>query len=152
MFRFLYSFLILAFCFLPIKAQDSFQPCPKQIEYHSGGGMEISPKVSLRIVEGQAIDSVGATVPNVCVGLFTRKEKRFVAQTFTDEKGNFRFSKIPKGNYFLVARYGNDAAFCPLSVEVSRVSFPFGGLFRRNRLVLHMEGWGIDVCSYARKK
>ena len=113
--------------------------------------MEVSTKISLRVVEGQAIDSVGAAVPYVCVALFTRKEKRFVAQTVTDDKGHFQFGKIPNGKYFLVARVKEDV-FCPLNVEISRVSFPFGGFFRRNRLVLHMEGYGIDVCSYARKK
>ena len=113
--------------------------------------MHVSPKVSLRVVEGQAIDPNGVAVPNVCVALFTRKDKRFVTQTVTDENGYFRFGKIPKGKYYLVARVERDY-FCPLNVEINRLSFPFGGFFQRNRLVLHMEARGIDVCSYADKK
>ena len=152
MFRFFWLILILVFCFLPIVAQDSFKPCPKQIEYATNGGLHVSPKISLRSVEGQAVDSDGAVVPYVCVALFTRKEQRFVAQTVTDEKGHFRFGKIPKGNYYLVARVKGDI-FCPLNVRVSRVSFPFGGFFRRNRIVLHIEAWGVvDRCSYADTK
>ncbi|MGI8813097.1 MAG: carboxypeptidase-like regulatory domain-containing protein [Pyrinomonadaceae bacterium] len=152
MFRFLGLILIFASCCLSIAAQDSFQSCPKQIEFAPVGGMHVSPKVSLRVVEGQAIDSSGAVVPYVCVALFTRKGKRFVSQTVTDENGRFRFGKIPKGKYFLIARVKEDV-FCPLNVEISRVGFPFGGFFKRNRLVLHLEAWGIvDVCSYADKK
>ena len=152
MFRFLSLLLILASCCLSNAAQNSFQSCPKQIEFASVGGMHVSPKVSLRVVEGQAIDSNGAVVPYVCVALFTRKEKRFVAQTVTDENGHFRFGKIPKGKYFLVARVKEDV-ICPLNVEINRVSFPFGGFFRRKRLVLHIEAWGIvDRCSYADTK
>ena len=113
--------------------------------------MRVSPTVSLRVVEGRAIDPNGVTVPNVCVALFTRKDKRFVTQTVTDENGYFRFGEIPKGKYFLVGRVERDY-FCPLNVEINRVRFPFGGFFRRSRLVLHMETWGIDGCSYADTK
>jgi hypothetical protein len=110
-----------------------------------------TPTISLRGVEGRAIDSNGVAIPNICVALFTEKEHRFVAQTVADENGYFRFGKIPKGRYRLVARVDYDA-FCPVNVRIRRVSFPRGGLFRKTRLVLHMRPSAIDTCSYGDTK
>ncbi|HEX8289126.1 MAG TPA: carboxypeptidase-like regulatory domain-containing protein [Pyrinomonadaceae bacterium] len=105
------------------------------------------PTISLRGVEGRVIDSSGVAIPNICIALFTEKEYRFVAQTVADENGYFRFGKIPKGSYRLVARVDYDY-LCPVNVRIRRVSFPSGGFFRKTHLVLHMRPAAIDVCSY----
>jgi hypothetical protein len=151
MFRFLCLSLIIGFVLLPASAQeDSDDDCPKQIEYMNRNFIDPST-ISLRGVEGRAIDSNGAAIPYICVALFTEKENRFVAQTAANENGYFRFGKIPKGRYRLVARVDYDY-LCPVNVRIRRVSFPFGGFFRKSRLVLYMHPPGIDTCSYGDTK
>lgn len=132
-------------------AQDSDdEDCPKQIEYVNRNQVD-PPTISLRGVEGQAVDAQGEAIPNICVALFTEKEHRFVAQVVADENGYFRFGKIPKGRYRVVARVDYDY-FCSVNVRIRRVSFPRGGFFRRTHLVLHMRSAGIDDCSYGDTK
>jgi hypothetical protein len=150
MFRFFWLFLIFALFFLPVLAQDADEDCPKQLEYVNRN--QVDPlTISLRGVEGRAIDSSGAAIPNICVALFTEKEHRFVAQTVADENGYFRFGKIPKGRYRLVARVDYDY-LCPVNIRIRRVNFPSGGIFRKTRLVLHMRPAAIDTCSYGDTK
>ena len=150
MFRFFCLSIIFVLFFLPVIAQNEDDDCPKRVEYVNRNFID-SPTISLRGVEGQAIDSNGVPVPSICVALFTEKERRFVAQTVTDENGYFRFGKIPKGRYRLIGRLDYDY-LCPVNVRVRRVSFPLGGLFRKTRLVLHMRPAGIDDCSYGDTK
>ena len=150
MFRFLLLALFFTFCFLPVAAQDKDDDCPKQLEYVSYNQVD-PPTISLRGVEGRAIYPDGAPIPEICVALFTEKEHRFVAQTVADENGYFRFGKIPEGRYRLVARVDYDF-LCPVNVRIHRVSFPRGGFFKKTRLVLHMRGAAIDVCSYGDTK
>jgi hypothetical protein len=150
MFRFFCLSLIVTFSLLPVIAQDKDNDCPKQVEYVNRNFID-TPTISLRGVEGRATDSSGVPVPNICVALFTEKERRFVAQTVTDENGYFRFGKIPKGRYRLVGRLNYDY-LCPVNVRIRRVSFPLGGFFRKSRLVLHMRPAGIDDCSYGDTK
>lgn len=151
MFRLIWLFLIIAFLFLPVAAQEeSDDDCPKQLEYVNRNQVD-PPTISLRGVEGRAVDSSGVAIGYICVALFTEKEHRFVAQTVADENGYFRFGKIPKGNYRLVARVDYDY-LCPVNVRIRRVSFPRGGFFRKTSLVLHLRPAGIDDCSYGDTK
>ena len=151
MFRFFLPLLIFGFGILPVMAQDSDEEdCPKQIEYVNRNQIDL-PRITLRGVEGRATDNDGVPIPDICVALFTEKKHRFVAQTTTDENGYFRFTKIPKGLYRLVARIEHDY-LCPVNVSIRQGSFPSGGLFRRKRVYLHFRVAGIDSCSYADTK
>ena len=141
---------IFAFCFLPVLTQYENDDCLKQIEYVSRNQVD-PPKISLRRVEGRAVDSNGVAVGYICIALFTEKEHRFVAQTVADKNGYFRFGKISKGNYRLVARVNYDY-LCPVNVRIRRAGFLRGGFFRKTRLVLHLRVAAIDVCSYADTK
>ncbi len=71
MFRFLLVFLIFAFYFLPVVAQEADDDdCPKQIEYINRNQVD-PPTISLHGVEGRAIDSSGVAIGYICVALFT---------------------------------------------------------------------------------
>lgn len=151
MFRFFLLSVIIAFVSSPIWAQDdSESDCPKQIEYINRNNID-SPRITLRGIEGRATDWNAVPIPDICVALFTEKEHHFVAQTMTDKNGYFRFTKIPKGLYRLVARMEHDY-LCPVNVSVRLASYPTGGLSRRKRIFLHFSVAGIDSCSYADTK
>jgi hypothetical protein len=151
MFHFFLLSIIIAFVFSCASAQDNSESnCPKQINYINRNQIDL-PRITVRGVEGRATDSNAVPIPDVCVALFTEKEHRFVAQTMTDENGYFRFTKIPKGDYRLVARMEIEY-LCPVNVSIRLASFPSGGLFRRKRIYLHFVVPGTDSCSYADTK
>jgi hypothetical protein len=142
--RFFYFVSVILLCTLPIAAQNATSDCPKRVEYINRNEVD-PPMISLRGIEGRAVDSSGEAVPNVCVALFTEKERRFVAQTLTDENGYFRFEKISSGDYRLVGRLEYDY-LCPVNVRVRRVTSTSGS--GKKKLVLHVQPAAIDDCSY----
>jgi len=120
--------------------------CPRQLEYVHRNQVD-PPVITLNAVQGRATDKQNEPVPEVCVALFTEKSHRFVTQVSVDNRGSFKFGRVPPGHYVLVARVREYDYFCPVNARIrirrSR---------RRTRLVLHMVLAAIDVCSWADTK
>lgn len=95
-------------------------------------------------LSGVAEDKDKVPIPDVCLGLFTGKEHKLVAQASTNADGYFRFGPVSPGHYRLVARYGT---FCSSNTTIRVVSNApknKGAV----RIVLHMMPAGTDLCSY----
>src|SRR5688572_5808114 len=114
----LFGAIAVVLCAFSVVAQGPNPDCEKRVEYVNRNQVD-TPTISLRGVEGRAVDSSGVAVPKICVVLFTEKEYKFVAQTVTDENGYFRFQKIGNGNYRLVGRLEYDY-LCPVNVRIRR--------------------------------
>ena len=130
-----------------VSGQQS-ERCKSPIEYENHNQVDYGP-LSIRAVTGRASDKDRVSIPGVCLGLFTEKEHRLVAQTITDQEGRFHFSVVPKGRYRLVAQY---PGFCSANVPLRIVRWPGGGLLKARHIVLHMEPTAIDHCSFGSYK
>lgn len=146
--RLSYVVMFAALCSYSVIAQDADSDCSKPVEYVNRNQVDPT-RISLRGIEGRAIDSDGVAVPDVCVALFSEKERKLVAQTVTDENGYFRFGKISEGDYRLVGRLEYDH-LCPVNVRI-RQRKPSAGPGKK-KLILHMRPSGIDDCSYGDTK
>lgn len=143
-------FLIIAFVGLApvwMSAQQSPSSCANPLEYDNRNQID-PPPLSVRVVAGSVIDQDGYAIPIACLGLFTERDHRLVANIVANEEGNFRFRNIPSGWYRLVVRdeYGG---FCAANAKVRAVSWPRGGIRKRRQIVVHLRPSAIDVCSYA---
>jgi hypothetical protein len=143
-------FLLLIFIGLvPIwaSAQQSAPSCPKPLEYENHN--QIDPaSLSVRLIAGHVIAQDGGVVPNACLGLFTERDHRLVANMVADDDGNFRLRGIPSGRYRLVVRdeYGG---FCTANARINVVDWPRGGIRKRRQIIVHLRTSAIDVCSHA---
>lgn len=145
--RFILFFIILVFSPLLAVAQQSGENCQKQLEYLFNLTSR-QPKVSLRGVQGRAVDFKGTTISSLCILLITEDEQKFVAQTITDKNGNFRFGRIPKGEYRLLARVQNLDGASPINLHIKQKYESSGNSFNRKKLVLHL-GVAESTDSYA---
>jgi hypothetical protein len=105
---------------------------------------QIDPKaIELRQVHGTAVDPNGTVIPQLCVGIFTEPAHKLVRYSQSDKDGVFIVDTngLPDGEYRLVGRV---TGFCPANAILRIKSHSR----RKNSLVLHMNGRGIDSCSY----
>jgi hypothetical protein len=121
-----------------LKAQKSCE-----MKYVNRNQIDTEP-YKINKVYGKAIDKDNVAIPDACIGIFTEEGHELVAQTKTDEKGNFAFNKVPAGKYRLIAIYNG---FCPANTpfKVRKVK-----LFRRSnrRFIINFMFSRIDTCSY----
>ena len=128
-------------------AQQAASSCPNPLEYENHNQIN-PPSLSVRAVAGRVIAQDGVSVPNACLGLFTERDHRLVANIVADDDGNFRFRNVPSGQYRLVVRdeYGG---FCTANSRINIIGWPRGGIRKRRRIIVHLRPSAIDVCSYA---
>jgi hypothetical protein len=146
--------LFITFCPLLTVAQRSDKACQRQLEYLFDYPSKL-PKISLHSIEGRAVTALGGEpISSLCVLLLTENGHKVVAQTITGKNGNFRFGKLPKGEYRLLARVQNLDGACAINLRVELKSYARTRSFRRKRLRLNMGVAGLnDVeCSNAEAK
>jgi hypothetical protein len=87
----------------------------------------------------------GDAMPRAVVSLFTEQGHLLVASVNSDKDGKFRFDKVDKGLYRVVARVdGLCTANIPVNVGTSMLS--------AHKLVITMQPKDIDTCSYGMAK
>ncbi len=118
--------------------------CPRRLSYVNRNQVDPN-EISLDRVAGQAVDSKGVVVPEICIGLFADKDHRLVAQVETDSEGRFAFKEVPEGRYRLVARVPEYDYLCPVNARV-RVK---KAETKKQSLLLHLVPPSIDQCSWA---
>jgi hypothetical protein len=117
------------------------QPNDKMV-YENHNQVDPKPLKVLKVF-GVARGENGSAIQEMAVGLFSEKDHLLIAQTETDQKGEFSFAIVPAGRYRLVAKH---PAFCTANVPLIIES---GGLGRSGKaLELHMKVGGNDVCSF----
>jgi hypothetical protein len=123
------------------KLIDAQQP-NEPMTYESRNQIDPNP-LKVRKVFGVAKGDNGSAIQAMSVGLFTENNHLLVAQTMTDENGEFTFAHVAAGRYRLVAKH---PAFCTANVPLI-IQSP--GMGRSSRaLALHMKVGGIDACSF----
>lgn len=143
----LFFMMITIALFAPtLSAQRAVEGCEAKMAYENRNQVEYDP-LPIQSVSGIALDKDGVSIPGVCLGLFTERKHRLIERTVTDQKGNFKFRRLPSGRYRLVAKY---SGFCPANTSLLVKRDSSNKILRRKRLVLHMEFVGIDRCSYIR--
>lgn len=97
------------------------------------------------MVRGTVSDSQGVAIPKLCVSVFTEVGHKLMMSCKTNENGDFEISRLPSGDYRLVAKY---PGFCPANARL-RVR----PKSRSNKaLTVWMRPSGIDTCSYVEQK
>ncbi len=116
----------------------------KEVEYTNANQIDYGP-IKVGLLRGQAIDSAGVPVPQVCIGVFTETEHKLVTTVGVDENGRFQIPDLPSGRYRLVSQA---LGFCPANARI-RVK---RGFRKGKPLVVHMRPRGIDDCSYVARE
>jgi hypothetical protein len=97
--------------------------------------------LKLREVGGRVRGLGGEAMPMATVSLFTELEHALVATVMTDRDGKFRFTKVDKGLYRVVARV---EGLCPANIPIKVES----SLIAHRDLEITMQPKDIDRCSY----
>jgi hypothetical protein len=96
-------------------------------------------------VEGRVRGLGGDPMSMAQVSLFTEDRHELVATVVSDKDGKFRFDKVGKGLYRVVARVeGLCAANIPILVESS--------ILAHRKLEITMQPKDVDKCSYGMAK
>jgi hypothetical protein len=96
-------------------------------------------------VEGRVRGLGGDGMPMASVSLFTENGHTLVATVLSDKDGKFKFNKVDKGLYRVVARVaGLCTANIPILVEPS--------LLAHHHLEITMQAKDLDRCSYGLAK
>jgi hypothetical protein len=120
-----------------------YQTCQTPIEFEENHSWNEQKVLSMHIVSGRALDAGKVGVP-VCLGVFTEKGHRLIAETTADENGYFEFKHIPVGHYRLVAKY---SYLCPASISIRVLKRPKGKLKKNRQIAIHM-GLYSHECSF----
>jgi hypothetical protein len=101
--------------------------------------------LTLSGVDGTVRGLGGDAMSRASVSLFSEVGHSLLATVVSDKNGKFRFDKVGKGFYRVVARVeGLCTANIPIKVESS--------LFVHRRLEITMRAKDIDTCSYGMAK
>lgn len=96
-------------------------------------------------VEGRVRGLGGDPMAMASVSLFTEKGHTLVATVISDKDGKFKFARVDKGLYRVVARVaGLCTANIPILVESS--------ILAHHRLEITMQAKDLDRCSYGMAK
>jgi len=96
-------------------------------------------------VEGRVRGLGGDAMPRATVSLFTEEGHALVATAMSDKDGKFRFNKVDKGFYRVVARV---PGLCPANVPIKVES----SLLAKRNIEITMVAKDIDTCSYGMAK
>ena len=94
--------------------------------------------LKIRDVDGVVRGLGGDAMSRVSVALFTEEGHALVASAMSDRDGKFRFEKVEKGRYRLVARI---AGLCPANIPILVES----SLLAHRRVVITMQPKDIDL-------
>jgi hypothetical protein len=103
------------------------------------------PPLKLSGVEGTVLGLGGDAMPRVSVSLFTEVGHTLLTTVITDKDGKFRFSKVEKGLYRVVAKI---QGLCPANIPVKVEA----GFLAHHHLEITMQPKDIDTCSYGLAK
>jgi len=114
------------------------------VTYENRNQVDCGP-LQVATISGAATDIQGVAVPNVCVGVFTETDHKFIAAAQINDSGRFELKNVPDGNYRLVAKY---EGFAPANarIHVNRHSRS------KKPLASHIRLAGIDTTSYFESK
>ena len=108
--------------------------------YVNENGTDPAP-LHLRQLEGKVVGLGGDPMPRAELALFTESGHSLVATATSDREGKFRFDKVEKGLYRVVARI---EGLCPANVPVKLES----SLLGKRKLIITMRPKDLDTCSY----
>lgn len=108
--------------------------------YVNENGTDPTP-LNLRELQGRVEGLGGDAMPRAQVALFTENGHALLATVVTDREGKFRFDKVEKGLYRVVARV---EGLCPANVPVKLES----GLLAKRKIIITMRPKDPDTCSY----
>ncbi len=101
--------------------------------------------LKLRDVDGVVRGLGGDAMSRLEVSLFTEQGHALIGSVVSDRDGKFRFGKVDKGLYRIIARTdGLCTANIPILVESS--------LLAHRKVVITMRPKDIDTCSYGMAK
>lgn len=101
--------------------------------------------LKMRDVDGVVRGLGGDAMSRVSVSLFTEQGHALIGSVVSDRDGKFRFGKVDKGLYRIIARVdGLCTANIPILVESS--------LLAHRKVVITMRAKDIDTCSYGMAK
>jgi hypothetical protein len=101
--------------------------------------------LKLEGLEGNVRGLGGDAMAMVWVSLFTEQGHALVATVVSDRDGKFKFTKVDKGLYRVVAQV---AGLCPANIPVRVES----SLLAHHRLEITMRPKEMDTCSYGMAK
>lgn len=108
--------------------------------YVNENGTDPAP-LHLRQLEGKVVGLGGDPMPRAELALFTENGHSLVATATSDREGKFRFDKVEKGLYRIVARI---EGLCPANVPVKLES----SLLGKRKMIITMRPKDLDTCSY----
>ena len=114
------------------------------VVYVNENGTDPQP-LNLRELEGKVVGLGGDSMPHTQVALFSEDRHDLIATVMSDREGKFRFDKVEKGLYRVVARV---EGLCPANVPVKIGS----SLLAKRKLINTMRPKDIDTCSYGMAK
>ncbi len=122
--------------------QSAAVPVPVYVDENS---QDPAP-LKLDGLEGKVQGLGGDPMPRAVVSLFTEEKPHvLVASVNSERDGKFRFDKVAKGFYRVIARVdGLCTANIPVKIESS--------LLAGRRLIITMRPKDIDTCSYGMAK
>jgi len=97
--------------------------------------------LNLRELDGKVVGLGGEPMPRAQVALFSENGHALLGTVVSDRQGKFRFDKIEKGLYRVVARV---EGLCPANVPVKVGS----GFLAKRHLIITMRPKDLDTCSY----
>jgi hypothetical protein len=97
--------------------------------------------LNLRELDGKVVGLGGEPMPRAQVALFSENGHALLGTVVSDRQGKFRFDKIEKGLYRVVARV---EGLCPANVPVKVGS----SLLAKRHLIITMRPKDLDTCSY----
>jgi hypothetical protein len=103
------------------------------------------PPLKLDGVAGKVQGLGGDPMPRAVVSLFTEDTHTLVASVNSDKDGKFKFDKVGKGLYRVIARIDG---LCTANIPVKVESSPLAD----RRLIITMRAKDIDTCSYGMAK
>jgi hypothetical protein len=103
------------------------------------------PPLKLDGVAGKVQGLGGDPMPRAVVSLFTEDTHTLVASVNSDKDGKFKFDKVGKGLYRVIARIDG---LCTANIPVKIESSPLAD----RRLIITMRPKDIDTCSYGMAK
>jgi hypothetical protein len=87
----------------------------------------------------------GDAMSGAKVSLFTEQGHSLVATVITDKDGKFKFAKVDKGLYRVIARV---EGLCPANIPIRIDS----SILEHRKLEITMQAKDIDTCSYGMAK
>ena len=112
--------------------------------YADENGTDPAP-LNLRRLEGKVVGLGGEPMPHTQVALFTENGHSLIGSVMSDREGKFRFDKVDKGLYRVVARA---EGLCPANIPIKIES----SLLGKRKLIITMRPKDIDTCSYGMAK